>query len=331
MLAVLATARPGAAADSTAGAPAREPYLVVEGLEANPPLQEAVLLQARLALYQVRRHYEFEIPETIRVAWTPEEDFRSLTGFHPENSAAAAAPAEGIVYVNEAAWRRSDPNQQIQTMRHELGHVLLHQLPGGNDLPLWANEGIVMHLAGQWSGDDHLKLLSAYMFGQLPSLRDLEKSFPRDGESQTLAYRFSYSAVAAVAGGYGDDPGSVRRLLMRLADDRMGPALQDEFWDAFRIEGWQRATERSLGSRMSASIIVLTSTGSIFLLITILFLVAVWRRRADRTAREKEWEEDQDGAWRSSLSEADVQDIYGDREERWKGADDDDDGEAWKR
>lgn len=299
------------------------PAFEIIGLDDRPGLKDSVRLTAQRARRQVVEHSGLDWEGTARVIWAEEQAFMRMTGFAPENTAAAARPRDMTIWINSASWSRSTARDQLETMTHEAGHLLLGTLPGGRDIPLWANEGIVMHLAGQWSFEEHMRLAAAHFFGQLPRLADLEEGFPRNGPSQALAYRMSYAAVSVVAQGYGDDPGEVRRLVQRLADPVLGPRVAEEFWDAFRREGWQRATERSLGSRFATGVMVLGSSGAIFLLMAILVIVAFVLVRKRRAERAEAMEEEE--AWARSLTEEDIQDIYGDREERWEP--DEDDGE----
>lgn len=293
-----------------------EPAFRLVGLDDRPKLRAAVELKARQARRVLLENGRKDWPGTARIVWADEKLFREKTGFQPEHSAAAASAERMTIWINEAAWQRSTEEDRQRTLTHECAHLLLGALPGGRKLPLWANEGIVMHLAGQWSWDDHAKLLHAHFFGQLPPLSGLEHAFPREGESQVLAYRMSYAAVSVLAQSYGDEPGSVERLLLRLADPVKGPALADDFWDAFRRDGVQIATERALGSRISTGVIVLTSGSTIFLIITILVLIAWWKVKKRNAARAQE--EADEEPWAESLTDEDVQDIYGDREDRWK-------------
>ncbi len=286
------------------------------GLDDRPNLHDSVRLAANRGRNTIRDKTSLEWAGKVLIVWADEELFLEKTGFRPENSAAAASPSQMTIWVNEASWNRATEREQQRTMTHELGHILVGSLPGGKRLPLWANEGIVMHLAGQWSFDEHFKLLIAHAFGTLPKLSSMEEEFPRDGESQLLAYRMSYSAVDIVAQNYGDQPGEVRRLLQRLEDPFYGPMLAEEFWDAFRVEGWQLATERSMGSRLSTGVIVSTGTGSIFLLISILFVFAYLKVRSRSKTRDQQYEEERE-PWEESLTDEDIQDIYGDREDRW--------------
>jgi hypothetical protein len=291
------------------------------GLDDRPKLREQIRIMARESRLSIEEEVSFEWDTPFIIVWTDERTYLDKTGFRPENTAAAASPRLGTIWINESAWMKASPSDNQKTLTHELGHLLLGALPGGQDLPLWANEGIVMHLAGQMSWDEHLRLLTAHTFGQLPSLAQLEESFPRESGAQELAYRMSYAAVDVVAQNYGDSPGSVRRLILRLADPEMGPRTAEEFRDDFRRDGWQIATESALGSRFTTGIVVMTSTGAIFLIITIMVIVAYLIRRKRHAERDQKYIEEME-PWEESLTEADVQDIYGDREERWLTDDD---------
>ncbi len=288
----------------------------IVGLDDRPALYDAVRLSLQRARATLAEQTHHEWTGTLVVVWAEEELYEEKTGFQAENTAAAASPSQMTIWINARAWSRTPESERQRTMTHECAHILLGSLPGGQNLPLWANEGIVMHLADQFNWRDHTTLLTAHAFGQLPNLADLERGFPRGGQAQTLAYRMSYSAVGVVAENYGDRPGSVRRLVHRLADPEAGPATAREFWDEFRRDGWQLATEHSLGSRFSSLIILMSSTGAIFALITILFLVTSVIVRKRRAEQRRAWEEEKE-AWEESLTDEDVQDIYGDREDRW--------------
>jgi hypothetical protein len=258
---------------------------------------------------------------TVLVCWVPESIFLEQTGFRPEHVAAAAAPSRMTIWINEAAWQRSPEAARRETLRHELAHLLLGTLPGGKDLPLWANEGITMHLAGQWSWDEHMRLVAAHFMGRLPTLLSLEQTFPRDEAAQALAYRMSYSAVRAVADSLGDAPGSVHRLVARLADPVRGPALAAEMRDPLRREDWQFATAHALGSRLATGILLVTGSSLLFVLLALLLVVGYFLKQ--RRTRDRFAEEQEDDRWAESLSDEDVQDIYGDREDRWKSGEDD--------
>ncbi|MCC5877862.1 MAG: hypothetical protein JJU11_16705 [Candidatus Sumerlaeia bacterium] len=295
------------------------PAFRVVGLEDRPRMEKTLLILATQARLSVIERADMDWEGTALLVWSSEQEFMEHTGFRPEHIFAAASPQRMTIWINEAAWSRSSPGDRQKTLAHEIGHLLLGSFPGGQELPLWANEGIVMHLADQWTFDDHAKLLWAHLFGRLPPLSELEETFPRESAAQSLAYRMSYAAVATVANAQGDEPGSVRRLMMRLSHPTRGVAFAEELRDPFVREGWQIATSRSLGSRFSTGVALLTGSTVLFIFAAILVLIGFWVKKS-RAANRFQDEEDEE-AWSESLTQQDVEDIYGEPEERWKSED----------
>ena len=293
-----------------------DPAFRIVGLDDRPKLRDSVRTAALAARRRIAEQTTLDWEGTALIVWTDEDTFMEKTGFAPENTAAAASAKQKTIWINERAWVQSNDRQRQQTMTHEVGHLLVGSLPGGKELPLWANEGLVMHLAGQQSYEGQMRLLAAHASGNLPLLENLETKFPGTGQSQNLAYQMSYAAVGVLARDRGDKPGEVRGLMRTLASERRGPALARELRGDFESQAWQDATHDALGSRFATALVVLTGTSSIFVLITILAVIAFVRLRMRNRRTESRWA-DEDEPWTESLSEEDIQDIYGDREERW--------------
>jgi hypothetical protein len=64
-------------------------------------------------------------------------------------------------------------------------------------------------------------------------------------------------------------------------------------------------------------------TGSSLLFVLLALLLVVGYFLKQRRTRDRFAEEQEDERWAESLSDEDVQDIYGDREDRWKSGEDD--------
>lgn len=297
--------------------PPRDGPLKVIGLDDRPELKNHIEDLAYESRVTIRETTRIDWRGTALIVWTDNErDYLAQTGKLPEFTAAAANADYRTVWINGAAWKRATSSEQRQVLTHELGHLLLGHLPGGDDLPLWAEEGIVMHLAGEWDFNRSLAVSRAHSFGQLPALGDLELQFPRDPEQQQLAYAVGYLAVDEIARDLGDERGKITRLMRRIADKEEGPKFEETLWDRDVREGWNIQMLDSLGGRTLNLILVLTSGTTIWLLAMVLLWLA-WkkkkRRRELATARELAEE-----PWLESLSEGDMQDIWGDRDERWR-------------
>ncbi|MBI1291538.1 hypothetical protein GC173_09895 [bacterium] len=301
-------------------APEIVPAFEVIGLADRPGLELELLRQAAEARRNIRRRTNSDWVGTATIEWLDEQAFLERTHFRPENTAAAADSAAGVILINAGAWQRSPKDERQKTLTHEVAHLLIGSLPTGRQLPLWANEGLAMHLAGQWSLDDYLAIAQVHATTGLPSLHWLENGFPADTPSRELAYRTSYLSVGAVARMEGDDAGSVRQLVRRLSFPESGISLTRDLRDPNYVKRVEAEVSANIGSRFSAGVIALVGSGFLLLVASLLVIVAFFKVRKRNAERVRE-EEDED-AWASSLSDEDVQEIYGDREDRWRGDDD---------
>ena len=219
------------------------------------------------------------------------------------------------VWINASAWKRASAVENQQTLTHELGHLLVGSLLSHRRLPLWAEEGLVMHLAGQGGFDEWSALAEAHVGGAVPSLASLEHEFPRDPARQRVAYATSWRAVSQVASTFGDEPGRVEVLTRRLTSERVGPRIVERLWDPFDRDLWNTMMLNSLGGRLGMAFVWLSSGVAVWILISVLLVMAWVRVRARRAAQARREEDDE--PWAASLTDKDVQEIYGDREGRF--------------
>jgi len=291
------------------------PYLVV-GLDEDSRLfrtVDDVAFEAWVHIKDVTFGQRW--PGTVHVVWCKTEaEFYLQTHNAPEHFAAAASPERRLIWINPSKWRAGDRSSNLATMKHEMAHILLHTFSGGGELPRWAEEGLAMHIAQQWSLVDSAALAEARFFGTLPRLEQLEHSFPRDS-SVDMAYAMGYFAVEVLARSYGDEPGKVDRLLASLASPKTGQRVREDLWDPDRREGLQLGVYHTLGSYGASAAIVFT-TGTLFWGIVAALVVLAFLKKKARAKHLARMEEEEE-SWARSLTEADIQDIYGDREGRF--------------
>ncbi|MDX2175502.1 MAG: hypothetical protein SF028_03420 [Candidatus Sumerlaeia bacterium] len=243
-----------------------------------------------------------------------EADYLRETGTRPEHFAAAAAPARQTVWINPAAWSRDSARERVQVLAHEFVHILLHDLPGGRDLPLWAEEGIAMRLANQWSPIDLADFARARLFGTVPALAELERAFPQDA-STAMAYTVAYHAVGEMSKEYSPGPERVAVLVNKLADPRQGPAISRSLRDPLRRDAYDDAVVDALGGWATIGVIALSSGSSLIVFAAFLTIAAFFvlrQRRAAALRRER-----QEEPWAESLTRQDIEDIYGEPEGKW--------------
>jgi hypothetical protein len=317
MLAFLAVIAPGRG-DAAPNEPVLPAFEVI-GLEDRPALEAELLRQAAEARRRIRRRTNSDWSGTAQIEWLEEREFLARTNFRPEHTAAAADWRRGLVMINAGAWQRSPREERQKTLTHEVAHLLVGNLPGGPGLPLWANEGLAMHLAGQWTLDDYLAMTQVHASTGLPQLAWLDARFPEDGPSRELAYRTSYLAVASVARMEGDGHGAIDQLVRRLSFRETAYPLTRSLHDPQYVKRVEAEMAVHIGSRISAGVIAVMGSGFLLLLASILVIVAFVKVRKRNAARMEE-ERDEE-PWAASLSDEDVQDLYGDREDRWRGKD----------
>ncbi len=298
--------------------PVERPFVVL-GLDESERLRDSVDDTTFAAWSQLQDEVGgLRWPGTVHVVWCGESrDFQARAGgASGEHFAAAASPARRTIWINGAKWRAGPELENRRVMAHEMAHVLLHTLAGGGDLPKWAEEGIAMHLAGQWSPVDTVRLAQERAFGRLPRLEDLEHAFPNNSRVD-MAYAVSYFAVEVLARSVGDEPGRASRLVAMLSSPSLGPRIASDLWDPQRRDGLELGAYHTIGSISTSALIVFTSGTLFWGFVAVLLLLAYMKkqRRAEARARAEQEEE----AWARSLTDEDIQDIYGDREGRWEG------------
>lgn len=291
------------------------PFRVI-GLEDRPALEDALLDVAFAARRRIRETTRVDWEGTAVLVWTDGREYARQTGHSAEFTSAAASARLHTIWINADAWRRASPTERQQVMTHELGHLLVGNLIQPKRLPLWAEEGIVMHLAGEWNWQRAAIVMQGHVAGRLPDLEDMEESFPRDPGRQALAYAYSYVAVQELARSLGDPPGEVRVVMARLSHPVEGPRLVDRLWNPVERDRLEVRARENLGTRVSSAVVLLSTGTSIWIMILILAGFAwVKRKQRRRAAARAERNEE---PWLESLSEEDLQDVWGDREDRFQ-------------
>lgn len=240
------------------------------------------------------------------------------SGYQPQE------PAEVIITMDHAEFRglglpawavgvaRPYENQIILTLRdkrgfpvdlasvfqHEVSHLALLRAVGqerSEALPRWFIEGVAIWQAGEGGLARSEELLAAARSDSLIPLRDLDESFPSDDTLIGRAYAQSAGFVRFLAQAGGED--ALAQVVLRVSrGDPFGVAVREEVGQSL---GELEATFLTR-LRMEANWLpVLTSSGLLWGLCTLLFLWGYVKRRRERKlrlhalAREEEllWEE----------------------------------------
>jgi len=137
--------------------------------------------------------------ERILIALAPDEKrFREWVGpSAPEWGAAVAFPTSNRI-VMQGASAPADAGNPIETFRHELAHLALHEAMG--DLPpRWFDEGYASWAAHEWNREDILATNLGLAWRGMPTLQGLDDRFQHGATSAQEAYALAYRAVADLA------------------------------------------------------------------------------------------------------------------------------------
>ncbi|HKI03998.1 MAG TPA: hypothetical protein VKK31_18600 [Thermoanaerobaculia bacterium] len=175
-------------------------------------------------------------------------------------------------------------------LRHEVAHVLIARAAGGRPLPRWFHEGMAMIAGGSWGFEDRSRLTLALMTDRPVSLEDLDRRFGSGQAEVNRSYAIAGAFVRDLFETYG--PEAAPRLLAGVA---RGLSFEDAFREA---TGTPLAeAESSFWSRQTfwyRWVPVLTSSVTLWLLITVLALWAIRRRRERDAARRRVWDDEEE-------------------------------------
>ena len=135
--------------------------------------------------------------------------------------AAFAVPQKKLIVIDYSRMT-TDPFTIDLILKHELCHLLLHDLIKGHNLPKWLDEGVT-----QWVSDGMAEIISnqegsvldeAILSGKYISIGSLTTRFPRDRKRLMLAYEESKSLVEYIISKWGRD--GILTLLEHLKDGK---------------------------------------------------------------------------------------------------------------
>lgn len=215
----------------------------------------------------------------ILVALAPDDQrFREWVGpYAPEWGAAVAFPESNRI-IMQGASAGSDAGNPLETFRHELAHLALHEAMG--DLPpRWFDEGYASWAAHEWSREDLLATNLGLAIRGMPTLEQLDERFRGGSTSAQEAYALAYRAVADLAALGGD-----RGLEPLLEEWKKQGSLEKAIRLSYGItltdfeKQWQARTRRRYGGLALVSNLALAG----LLMGLILLPLYLARRRRDR-------------------------------------------------
>ena len=169
---------------------------------------------------------------------------------------------------------------------HEIGHILVYRAVAGAEIPRWFNEGLALYIGRPWRLEDHSRVTWALVSGRRVALGDLEPYFHSNREAARHAY--------ALAGAFVQDLVH-RQGASAVAQILTAVAAGSDFEQAYLVATGQPLAdaEHDFWSRHTVLyrwVPIIGSSATLWVLVTLLSLVAFRRRRARDAALRRKWE-----------------------------------------
>ncbi len=185
----------------------------------------------------------------------------------------------------------SYPDHTLETvLRHEVAHVLIARAARGHGrVPRWFNEGLAIHGSRDWGFEDRARLTLATVRRGGIALGDLDRRFAGGQHSASGAYALSAAFVRYLLDEHG--PFVASRIFDQMAT---GGAFESAFRRAVghSLEAEERRFWRHLDI-WSKWVPLLSSSTTLWILITMLSLWAFKRRRERDAEQLATWDEEE--------------------------------------
>jgi hypothetical protein len=173
-------------------------------------------------------------------------------------------------------------------LRHEVAHVLIWRASSGHPIPRWFNEGLAMAAERQRGLRDQTQLFLHLASGSRLSFDNIDRLFNGGQDDQTRAYLLSGTLVWDLLKEHGESAagrileevgrGSSFETAFRNVTGKSTTTAEAEFWKRQRV--W------------TTWLPILFSQETLWMAITLLVFLAIWRVRKRSAEIRKRWEEE---------------------------------------
>lgn len=227
-------------------------------------------------------------PIMVHICASPGE-FASLAGFSPPSEVGGVAHSEDGIIVLRTPDQLANPKYYEGVARHELVHVLLARNTDLAHLPRWLNEGIAMHISGEYRWNSTFHVARMYLAERLLSYDELMSQFDLSQRERPFGglYAQSLSMTAYLYDRLGED--AFWEMIYALREHDFPEALADaaemtpgELWGAWRRSLWKVAV-----------IMTVVSGFGVFHVMALLVIVAYMRKRRRNRALLQRWDREE--------------------------------------
>ena len=211
-----------------------------------------------------------------------------------------ARPDESLIVLFPTRSPRYPDDTLEDVLHHEVAHVLMARVARGGGLPLWFHEGLAVLAERTWGLEDQARLMRELVLVSRTPLDRVDALFAGDDWSRARAYTLAAAFVRDVMRRHGADaPGYILRRVgagdtferaFAVATGESVAQAENTFWDGHRF--WA-----AIGS-------FLTTQTALWMIVTLIALVAIVRRRQQRVAQRQRWDEEGPADSEESMEES---------------------------
>jgi hypothetical protein len=203
----------------------------------------------------------------------------------PSWSVAVAYPGLNLIIIKspKAAKRRHIDLRKV--FKHEFTHIAVGRAFKGKDkAPRWLNEGLAMYVSREWDLSRVSTMTRAVLTDSLIPLSEIIHSFPQEADRAELAYSESFYLISFLINRYGKK--SFHRFIKVYSE---GKGLKEALMEVYgiRLDRLEERWRNYLKLRFSW-IPIVTSTTTLWFLITIAFILAYLRKRRESRLKLEE-------------------------------------------
>lgn len=183
----------------------------------------------------------------------------------------------------------SYPHQTLEdVLRHEVAHVLIWRAAGGRPVPRWFNEGLATAAERSRGVGDQTQLLVYLASGSRLSFDAIDQLFEGGENDQKRAYLLSGTIVWDLLRKHGETTGG--RILEQVS---RGALFATAFRDVTGQSITQAETEFWNQQQVWTTWLpIVFSQETLWIAITLLAILAIWRVRKRNQKIRKRWEEE---------------------------------------
>ncbi|MFA6034286.1 MAG: peptidase MA family metallohydrolase [Myxococcota bacterium] len=287
----------GGTSAADAGQPAwltvRSPGFIVVFHPEHRKLAEEILARAPMERARIAADLgrDSNADYEVRLADGPSDFQEAQPGGNtaPVWASGIAYPGLHVIVLQLRSGTGRGLDEVYSTFTHELSHMMLHGALDGRRAPRWLSEGLAMYHAGEWSFNRLAVITRAVAFKNIIPLEKLERSFPDDARDASLAYAESVEFVAFLLGRYGRP--AMNGFIAGLAGGQdTGAALASSFGEGL---GGLEEQWLSKARFKYAWLPLITSSVTLWFLISLIFLAGYARKRAESRRRLKQMEQEE--------------------------------------